>query len=319
MNFFKDPPAISWLTWIQRRIWSINKEPALINYTLSPNNILQNGLKKPTKCLPSSAPEYSKFLVKYYSTEILLYIPQEMLQYYLNHNLIGVEVRTDDNALVGLVFSWYTGLYNDINTRLITWLCIHPSWRKKGVTDSLLYTMQKVCLPHTVHFFRNDGWLKSPLPPLWTDIKIARKRLEKYITTVERVSLDSKRKIISDFWKKKNPNGILLDDVLNINPLIEVWEYKPTNMILILQPTFENEPYSNKRWCEIMFWVCGNTYDCAMAVEIIIDALPYDLIEAPSTIPHLDGWNTVGQSSWSVYGLDQGSPVMRPVLSLIAN
>jgi hypothetical protein len=138
-------------------------------------------------------------------------------------------------------------------------------------------------------------------------------------TAVHKVSLESKRQIIYESWKKTHPDGLIFDDPEYKHSLVEVWEYKLTGTLLILQSTFENELFTNSRWCEIIYWVSGTSYRDILCIEAIVDALPYDWIEAPSTLPNLGNWHSGGQSSWSVHGLDPGCPVLRPVLSLLAN
>lgn len=318
MNFFKEPPAISWTTWLKRRIWSQKKEMVILPPKINPIQSSPTGLK-PTRANPNSANEYSNFLLKYYSSNTVLDIYPIVFENALKNELTGVEIRDKKDQLVGLVFCAYMGLINNQKAGLITWLCVRPDWRKKGITDSLLHAIQNISSPIKIHFFRNDGWMKSPLPPLWTDAKIVRGRVMKYTTSVKKVSLQSKKDIIIDSWKKQNPEGILLDDPTIKSTLIEVWEYLPMKTLLIIQPSFEMEQDTKKHWCEVLHWVCENTYSHILSLEAIIDALPYNYIEAPSRMPHLDGWKTVGQTSWCVHGLDPGSPVLRPVLSLIAN
>jgi len=318
MKFFEKSPSISWETWFSRRLFSFAKVPKLI--TVNPRQIEKSYIGTyPKKATAACSSEYTRFLARYFSTTVQLQVPSEVFETYLDNGLVGVEVRNVEGVLIGTVFSWYTGIINDTQCGLITWLCVHPNHRKKGVADILLHTIQNLTYPRTIHFFRNDGWLKSPLPPLWTDTRIYRKKMDRNTSLVQKVSLESKRNIIIDSWNKKHPEGLILDDPKFLNPLTEVWEYKLNGTLLILQQTYETEPYTNRKWCEIIYWVSDYTdYELGLLIEIIIDSLPYDYIDAPQNMPHVKTWSLGGQTSWSVHGLDPGSPVIRPVLSLLA-
>lgn len=318
MNFFKDPPAISWQTWLQRRIWSTPTKPKPFTIIPKPIELSPIGIA-PTSTKKENAKEYSLFLSRYFSSNVQTYIYPEIFTHYLDNGLTGIELRDANNQLVGTVFSWYCGILQNVEVALITWLCVRPDMRKKGIADSLLHTIKTISYPRSVLFFRNDGWLKSPIPPLWTDTKIFRKRIHRMTTAVHKVPLEQKRQIIYESWKKQYPDGIILDDPKYSNSLVEVWEYKKNGTLLILQQTFENELYTNRKWCEILHWVCDNSYTSLLSIEAIINALPYDWIEAPSDLPNLGNWSIGGQSSWCVYGLDPGCPVLRRVLSLMVN
>jgi len=317
MKFFQSSDSLSWFTWLGRQLISTPHDPTLI--PIKPKIIVPYMNLLPTLAKKSNVKEYSSFLTKYFTESVKTYIEPELFENYLENGLIGAELRDKNKELIGIVFSWYVGIIKNTPTRLVTWLCVRPNMRKKGVTGCLLNAICSLSYPRTIHLFRNDGWLKSPLPPLWTDLRIYRKRVLRMTTAVQRVSLDQKRSIIYEAWKKAYPQGLILDDPSYKFSLVEVWEYKSNGTLLILQPTFENTLFTGCRWCEIIFWVCSDSYESKLSVEAIIDALPYTWIEAPSRLPNLGNWSTGGQSSWFAHGLDPGSPVLRPVLSLLAN
>jgi hypothetical protein len=316
MNFFSDPPALSWYTWLSRRLLSNPKAPTLISIT--PKEIRPCMDCLPTLAKKTRANLYTNFLSKYFTINVQTYVYPEIFES-LGDDLIGAELCDKNGELIGVVFSMYVGIINNTPAGLINWLCVRPDMRKKGVTDCLLNSIQTFAYPRTIHLFRNDGWLKSPLPPLWTDTRIYRKRVLRMTTAVVKVPLEQKRSIIYEAWKKAHPMGLIFDDPSRKNSLVEVWEYKSNGTLLVLQQTFENTLSTNCRWCEIIFWSCNNSYAGTLSIEAIIDALPYDWIEAPSTLPNLGNWTSGGQSSWCIHGLDPGCPVLRPVLSLLAN
>jgi len=320
-RFFDKAPSIGWFTWIQRRLLPFSKPMKQILHT--PQKISKSCLDNvPKKATINHAQEYSDFLYTHYTGRVKLRIPPQIFETFLQTTLIGAELRDHDGQLIGVVFSWYTGqLFIDSNytkTGLITWLCVHSSWRKKGIADCLLFAIELFTKERPIHFFRNDGWLKSPLPPLYTQTNIYRKS-NLYVSPVKihKIPIEDCIQTIRAAWLEQNPNGLILYEK-DVYSLVEVWKYKSN--ILIIQPTFEIED-AKKHWCEILFWVGTKTlYETAINLEVMIDALPYDFIEAPKAMPHIElNWKHGGQTSWTTYGLDPGSPVTRPILSLLAS
>jgi GNAT superfamily N-acetyltransferase len=265
---------------------------------------------KLSKTCPENANEYSEFLQAFFvkSSQGKLRVPPDVLK-----TLKGAEIRDPTtNTLIGIVFSAYMGTLLKTSVGLIPWLCVHPDWRKKGIADLLLHAINFYA-ERPIHFFRNDGWLKSPLPPLWNEGRIQRKRNPfRPQIQLQRIPLTTVIDRIKSAWTTKNPTGLFFYEPRR--SLVAVWSYRST--LLITHPTFEE--INQKRIAEILFWVGPETYETTLHIEAMIDSLPYDSIEAPHTLPHMDGWSSAGQSSWSIYGLDPGIPT-RPVLSLLVS
>jgi hypothetical protein len=126
-------------------------------------------------------------------------------------------------------------------------------------------------------------------------------------------------------WKAENQDGIILSGSTE-GSCMEVWECQltPTLMAaLYIQPTFEVKQPTQELYCECITWVWHPKppaqYEQAHFLESMIDQLPYVYIEAPATMPHLEGaWQPCAQTCWSVIGLDPGTPVLRPILPLCA-
>jgi len=304
-RFFDNPPALSWTSWLKRHIWS--EEMKLISN--SPNK--PNTQLKLSKTESVNAQEYSDFLKKFFTQtpQGTLILPPQLLI-----TLKGAEIRDPKtNTLIGIVFSTYMGTLLNTQVGLIPWLCVHPEWRKKGIADLLLHAIDFYA-ERPIHFFRNDGWLKSPLPPLWNEHRIQRKRnINRPHVQLQWIPLANAIDHIKSAWITKNPTGLFLYEPNRLTQ-VEIWSYHST--LLILQPTFEY--INNKSIVEILFWVGPEIYETTLHIEAMIDSLPYDIIEAPQSLPHLDGWTYAGQSTWSVYGLDPGIPT-RPVLSLLTS
>jgi GNAT superfamily N-acetyltransferase len=281
------------------------------------------------------ATDYSVFLRVYFAepkASILLDVPTPVLEEGLRSGtLIGVEARAGQQ-LIGFVVSSYGGNYLNTDVSMITWLCVHPDWRKKGLTNMLLRTMLKVTPQRAIHIWRNDGWLRSPIPPVFSDTRIQRRRqgmrssIGSQTIQVQRVPLAQWRTAFARNWLKANPGGIFLDDQRHQPKQVEVWVRaisKSATIAVCILPTYELNSTTRERWCEVLAWAVEGAelddYSLALGIESILDKQPYDWIDASQMMPHLElGWAVGGSTSWSLLGLDPGSPVMRPMCSLCA-
>ena len=340
-HFFAHAPVISWMTWMKRRIWSSeNQEPTPLSTELLKQPIQSPTGIQPTICSESNALEYSQFFQQFFyesSNPVALVIPATVLQAGIQSGLIqGCEIRDSVKNLSGIVFCLFTGNYKDQPVGLITWLCVHPSWRKKGMTNTLLRSIYKIAQPCKIHLWRNDGFLASPAPPVWNEWRIVRKKQSARINSQilhtslipQKVPHAKWRTFIMTEWMRANPTGVLLDHSTFPTRFVETYEYqlKPGVIgLLCVQPTFERERKTGAPWCEILCWAFNglpdaSQYSQSQYIERMIDVLPYGWFEAPAAMPHFqDGWISSGQSSWSIFGLDPGFPVQRPILSLCAN
>jgi hypothetical protein len=340
-SFFANAPVLSWTQWLLRQIGFFQlANPSILSSILSTK--LEDLPASPTGIQPRKvswkyAAEYTAFLATHFypaSSQIQLCIPATLLETWLkNGHVHGIEIRSKDlKTLVGLVFSTYAGLFQTQQVGCITWLCVHPSWRRTGMTNCLLrwiYTIGSH-VSRNLYLFRNDGWLKSIVPPIWSEQRICRKkrRISIQQKDIVRVPYIKWRSQILNTWTRNNPNGLLFDDTAFDQRLIEVWEQqvaKDRYTILIVQPTFEVQRTTQEHWCEILAWIDSSSsnqteYEQAFYIEHLLDGLPYTWFESPSKMPHLDlGWKSGGISNWCAFGIDPGIPVLRPILSLCSN
>ena len=327
-HFFQQVPSVGWLAMLWRLIDSSPKQPALLlaDQTFPYQPLSPTG-QAPTPANPAFAQEYSTFLSNWFydSTQpVLLAIPPALFQQTLGTTLQGVELRTPQRALVGVVFCWRLGELCGKPTGLITWLCVHPTWRKRGVTNVLLRTMWRQAQPCPSFWFRNDGWLKSSLPPIHTEVRIVRKCRGQQGYTLKKVNAQPILATLKINWQSKNPDGLVLDSATP-PPLLEAWQlihHKKPMITLFLQPTFEVQRQTQQSWCEVIAWLPHSIlspFSEQMYIEAICDGLPHTWIDAPSTMPHVDSlWLQGGRSTWSAVGFDSGTPFQRPILSLSA-
>jgi GNAT superfamily N-acetyltransferase len=332
-HFFSEVASLSWFAWGKRRfLWSESTEPkVLYDSPLESKQCSWSVCETfPTKANATKAKEYCDFLKKYFYTEkddFVLNIPHQRLSDTLTSgDVVGVEIRDKDKVLVGCIFDIYAGTFEGESMGLVTWMCVAPSWRKKGVGTDLLYALYYYCRPRRIHWWRNDGFLKSPLPPVYTEHKICRVKHtpdckynnKKCYFNMQKVSTTRWKQRFLEVWKQREPNGLVLDDKLKESPWIECWELDNT-LVLLLQPTFEIKKSTNKSIYEIIAWIFIKDVNGeeAEVLEGAIDHLPYDSFEALQSMPHKkELWKYGGTSTWSCIGLDPGS-VPKPILPLL--
>jgi GNAT superfamily N-acetyltransferase len=334
--FFQSVPKLSWIQWIYRTMLgkTLQKSKYLINIT-NPLSIQTNLSIKIEKANPINATEYSKFLAIYFYSikerhELL--IPPSFLQKYLETDmLIGVEIRDQSLKLIGCIFNFFMGDFETRPMGLVTWMCVEPSWRSKGIGSLLLHALYNYTQPRQIHWWRNDGFLKSPAPPICIQSRIYRKtnsyRSNAHMKELKlkKTSIESWKPMLVSQWLKQNPAGLLLDSS-STKSLLEVYEIttsKYGRVCLVVMPTFEREKNTNNWWCEIITWAWEGrspetNYEQSYILENMIDHLPYTFVESPSSIPHFENsWSSSATTYWSAIGLDTGVPVMRPVLPLL--
>lgn len=337
MHFFQEAPSLSWAKWLTRKVLSFG-------YNEMPPSILETSMEKlrlplsptgvsPRPAKPTCAREYSQFLEAYFysnETPVKLKIPPQVFVIGLTEKrLVGVEIRDSQGKLVGCVFDQYAGLL-DGPMGLVTWLCVAPSWRKTGLASCLLFHLYSFSLPRRIHWWRNDGWIRSPIPPIHTISMYTRNKQTIRVQMASHMKKAPCKRASLETWRGSfkpatAAGALVLDDPKFSGFLLEVYEsvVSPrTTLAILLQPTFEMKLTSGYG-CEILGWAWkGHTpsqYEQAHFLENMLDHLPYDWFEAPFEAPRLEHlWTYSHQTSWSCIGLDPGVPCTRPVYPLCA-
>jgi hypothetical protein len=336
-SFFQEAPVLSWRQWLIRRVAEWIQGPIEPSLTQSNHNLqsIQSPTGRPVQPIqPAECEEVSRFLHTHFtnqSSPVKLIIPPPILaQHVQSGQWKGFALRTHKGALVGVVWCLYAGQWKETPVGLITWLCVEPSWRKRGVVNCLLRTVAKETLPWRIHLWRSDGWLQSPVPPIYTQIKLVRRSIQQRTNVRVGVRQDHTIQlhkgpwppIVIQSWKKRHPTGLCFQgNAFPTDLMLWTRTIGSTITYLVLQSTYEVDKTTGGQWCEVVHWCCTNdtqsSLEQAMNIEAILDQSPFAWFEAPDTCPHLDGaWSQAGQTSWSVFGLDPGIPVQRPVISV---
>jgi hypothetical protein len=334
--FFTEAPVITWWEYLKRNIMGSPREPTRIEVNPNIRRIPNIEGVRVQVASYTKADEYIYFIRNYFynsSTNIELVIPRNILLEGLQRgNIRAIEVRERvHNELIGFVASLYAGNWKGEEMGLITWLCVKPQWRKKGVTNILLRTLYNTGRIN-IYWWRNDLNGGAPIPPVSTEIKILRKKrdtrtsisIQDRSTAIKRVSYEKWKAIYAKKWLEGHKEGILLYDPSYTHGYIEAWERQITatkSVVVFICPTFEVKRNTDERYCEVIgYMVIGgemSRYEVGQNIEVILDKTPYMWFESVSTLPRLeDGWLAAGQSKWYVFGLDPGIPVTRNIASL---
>jgi hypothetical protein len=336
-HFFERAPVVSWSTWLYRKVFQVKELPKRLESDWlsipvpSPTGI------SPRRMISERASEYSAWYRSTFtppSSRGELWIPPPILESHLStKDWLGVELRDCDGTLVGCIVCQYAGELLNTKAGLVTWLCVAPKWRKRGVSNCLLRSIVKASYPRMIFFWRNDGWLSSPCPPIFTESRMVRSRKTSVVQSKrqQRVSISlepipltlERRQRFMDAWKRLQPHGFILKDDIFQTSQFELYEGQGSQgqcIWILLQPTYERSRQDGSNWCEVLAWAsvgrpCSK-YEVAHYVEDILNRIPYTQIDAPTELPHLDvGWSSIGISSWSVLGLDPGTS-QTPILPL---
>ena len=159
-----------------------------------------------------SARELSEFLGSYYydtSSEYSLVLSPRLILHLLEtKQVIGLEIR-DKTNIIACIFEFYMGIYKDKRVGLISWLCVHPSWRKKGLTNLLCHTITYTTpTAAEIKWFRNDSLFLSPLPPIYSSKMMERRIRQKLSPFVEKKHFEHCKEEFINLWKKENPSSL---------------------------------------------------------------------------------------------------------------
>lgn len=254
-----------------------------------------------------SARELSAFLGQHYAAEPALILPPRTLLelFQKGHRFAILRHKGSLIACCG---------QHVANQGLITWLCVHPQWRGQKLSHRLFWFLYS----HgpSVNWFRNDALLKSPLPPVWQESVLVRRITQKQLP-VQKLPLSTDvQKQIAELWKRQNPTGLVL---FSEYPTVNCIAWK--TLYLLHQPTFERHSTGLTRGeiLAVLRTKDTDSYTEAQMCEQMVNTLPYDIVEAPSTMPHVEAlWKREGIRTWSVTGFHPGVPFCRPVLAFMA-
>lgn len=327
-SYFKTAPCTRWKDWA----WTMvplqkQKEPYFLphkEYPESTSTFIPTLIETKVEV----ARELSEFLGSYYydpSSEYSLIVsPRFILHLLETRQMIGLEIR-HETKIIACIFEFFMGMYKDKRTGLISWLCVDPKWRKKGLTNLLCHTITyKIPGAAEIKWFRNDALFRSPLPPIYSSKIMDREIRHIQSPFVKKHNLKMYKEEFIVLWKKENPTGLVFDSpTASTQFMIWGFEKEDKGLWVLVQPTYEVKKGKGEHGCEILHVVAHgfkDWYEKIQIFEIIVDALPFDYCECSFEVPHIESlWTIRGISTWSTVGLHPGNPFQRPVLSLVAS
>lgn len=334
-HFFEDAPCYGWWQYIQDSILSTPRSPQILpNSDKMPQKLIRSPCGTfPSRMKPECSREYSTFLERHFypgSHPYILQLPEKHIYEYLsNEYWIGAEVRDTRGTLLGLAVSKYMGNEPKLKESIgmIDYLCIHPTWRKKGITNVLLravYTFSSQQMPpRRIQYFQKEG-IPATIPPLsmiryytrsprkyTSQVPIRRILFEKYPTVlpyIQSTMKDHQIKIYPPRWPIKSSE-------------IQIYEAM-TGAGILLHPTYEINKTTNRSCATIVGWYV-NTPDIlpmlSYELEALLDSIPgFGHYYTPSFYPRLDcmGWTYAGIISTHAFHYDPGNPKPSHILSL---
>lgn len=319
-SFWADAPVLSWVETFKRFFLKPTVKPSLLPDSPKMSTSIKTPCiatgTTPSPLIPESAREYSLFLETWFyplQMPTRLRIPIGMLFSYLKiKQWFGVELRTREGILIGLVIAKFAGSLNSIPVASIAWLCIHPSWRKKGLTNSLLRTIYATYYNSVkVYLFRKEGSPVSIPPILQQHIYMRYPRRGHNHVCVNVLYDFIKRPENSEIWSLERSSS----QIEYKESFVIQYKSKETIYNIRLQSTYE-ELYmqSGNASVEILdWWSTGkptSENEEKYIYESMIDSLSYRAVYAPKGLPRLDsmGWVYSGTQTWYGFHLDPGHP-----------
>ena len=312
-HFWADAPHIPWTTWLYRFITKEEQSIQLlpISDTMKPDSIptFKNGSEiiKPTQLHAGKASQYCIFLRDYFGTQ--LKIPIETMRTYIESNhWIGAEITTNSGKLLALAISKDCGQLNGIPIGCISWLCVHPDYRKKGLPNILLRAVYsfstQLPIPRYAQIFRKEGF--PPIIPHIMRESVYMRTPRKYGNRVHLREISGQ----SSSQHSKNKMVWILQSEKPDRECI-TFEYKINNLVyqMTLQPTYEI--IDNEYSAEIVGWSSNQTDHNNYVFETMIDSLPFGTVYCSQPSLFLDsvGWKYMGSQGWYGFHIDPGFPL----------
>lgn len=341
-NFWDNASAIGWVKYLWRDLISTPTPPSVLPSSpqIPPIPVPSTTSYSVNHMIPSKSAEYVDFLEKnFYSTsfDIQLKIPAQIMAEYLGTGAwIGVEIREKTtDRIIGCVVSKAAGYMGANSCGLIDYLCIEPTWRKKGLFYILLQTVHAYSVEldaRIPQFFKKEGWFKL-IPPIMLRFYMGRRISEPNRHAPAHVKIG---KLDRGHWLKliaahqENTTNHIALTKHNMNHETELWVATYNSMHVIFKPTWEFSKGEKKGRAIVIDWYSheptlkiyqGNQdNNIGQDYEIIINHLPYDYIYAPTNFPHM---TKIESTRWSMEGaiglygvmIDPGTPFRRTVLS----
>ena len=333
-SFWEDAPTTSLTSYLKSYIpFSVNKEPSIINNEELDTRYNENEEEALYKDMNSfeyysvrslnfeRTFEYINFISDNFYKEDLQVKKTYSLLYLMenikNNNIYGVEIRDHETKkIAGIVLARDLGLLNfnqyrqsNISACLVTELCIHPSYRKRGLTNLLMRRLYKYSVRRGiyVHLFQIDSINIPYIFPLNKTLVYGRQNsgkkidIEKYNINEIPLTAEFISKI-KRYYYLKNPNSIV---AFSKPQGVHVWQ--SNNATIVLRDL--DEFSGNKEGAELVYAEVYEKENKLEHINTILDSTRYGWFE--TSLDDLK-WKAKGLIVCFAAHLDSGSPSSRP-------
>lgn len=330
-HFWANAPHISWFVYLKRRLFQESCKPSILPIN---NQLIPKMPSQAQICKSEFAKEYSEFLRKFFSNSHENYqviIPVDILQEYLSKkHWIGTEVRDSSKNLIGLILCKNSGMLANTTIEIgsVSWLCVHPQWRKRGITNLLLRSIYASVITEFqpakyALLFWKEGY-PLHLPPILIERMYGRST-RKYGKrfALQRVSGELQKKSLQQVqensWK-------LIPGLSSVLQEVQTYQYTSANGIesyISIQPMYEVDKLTGFHSAEIVNWQTSTRQSSdSFLFESMIDSLPshFQYIYCSHIYPFLEstGWKSHGIKTWYGFHLDPGFPLPSAIYTTTA-
>jgi len=196
------------------------------------------------------------------------------------------------------------------NSGFIDFLCVHPTYQKKGLASDLLKWIDYETGKENrhIHFFQKELTPLLKVPPLYAGQYIARKVIvsqpSETVTEITDFTNDW-----APYRRMKEIHAPLLivtrPDKLADHTKLYCYNTRGCKIYLVITDTFHRVSRTGERMGEVLFYWAdiAETPDSiiANAIEVMIDSAGYEIVLMDSRVPHIPKWGWKADSPYYLY------------------
>jgi hypothetical protein len=320
-SFWKDAPKMSISTYFTS-LFQKPKKPELLppSYGLYPSNPIEHNIDlhhnnktdylEIRKLTSKDVHNINSFLSEHFYNGSHTSIKHSYSSIYLYESLqtntiYGLKLLLK-NQLVGLILARHIGRLGELPISLVTELCIHSSYRKRGYADILLRTLYSYSVhlhDSRIHFFHVDSVFNAPLIAPLNTKRVYSRTNSPILPLCILQPLTTKH---LDIVKKSlEPHSLWIEPIDTSAEYIKVIQTE--TYLIILRNLNEINSLNQEEGAEILF-TRGNYSD----IDNALIHTPYGWFEA--SYPLGPSWKQVGNTLTYAFHLNYGVPSQRSLV-----
>jgi hypothetical protein len=192
----------------------------------------------------------------------------------------------------------------------IDFLCVHPTYQKKGLASDLLKWIDYETSRENrhIHFFQKELTPLLKVPPLYAGQYIARKVIVSQPSETVTEITDVTNDWIPYRSMKETTAPLLIvtrPDKLADHTKLYCYKTRGCKIYLVITDTFHRVSRTGERMGEVLFYWAdiAETPDSiiANAIEVMIDSAGYEIVLMDSRVPHIPKWGWKADSPYYLY------------------